>query len=277
MPLFLFLLALSFPSLFASEGVSLSHVYQKNSHLQWDLAIESLSHFPLNPTDKVLDVGSGDGKITAHIAKLVPNGVVVGLDVSKNMVNTATSLFQKSNLLFIQGTATQIPFKNQFDKIVSFSTLHWVLEQDVAINSLKESLKEGGAMLLLLYGKAPNNIGAIAEKITSLPKWSPYFPTLKKERVYFDLDEYKDLLTEANLLVTALSNKQVTYLYKDRASLTQFTKPLINFIDHLPLTLQSEFVEDFLDEMLINDPPFPDGSIGIRYSVIEAIAIKRTL
>lgn len=41
-----------------------------------------------SPGDKILDLGCGSGEVTAEIACLVrPDGVVVGVDASKDMVD----------------------------------------------------------------------------------------------------------------------------------------------------------------------------------------------
>ena len=84
------------------------------------------------------------------------------------MLTHAVSNFSKANnLLFVQGDAKSIPFKQQFDKIVCFYTLNWVIEQEQALQCFKDALKPGGSMLLILPGKSPSNLGPIVEKIVS--------------------------------------------------------------------------------------------------------------
>ena len=39
--------------------------------------------------EKILDIGCGDGKITAKVARLVPRGSTVGLDNSREMISFA--------------------------------------------------------------------------------------------------------------------------------------------------------------------------------------------
>jgi hypothetical protein len=47
-----------------------------------------LSSLGASPGDKVLDLGCGSGEVTAEIARLVrPDGIVVGVDSSEDMVN----------------------------------------------------------------------------------------------------------------------------------------------------------------------------------------------
>ncbi|MES2345148.1 MAG: class I SAM-dependent methyltransferase [Chlamydiota bacterium] len=146
----------------ASQGISLVNDYQENSSLQWNWAMESLKKFPFNENDKVLDVGCGDGKITALIAKQVTHGIVIGFDISEKMLAHASANFSSDNLLFVQGNATSIPFKKQFDKLVSFCTLHWVLKQEQALQSFRSSTTIGlelGSLVAGGYGAVKGVLG----------------------------------------------------------------------------------------------------------------------
>lgn len=87
-------------SLLNEEINCLSNNYQDHSNLQWSCAIESLKKISFNSTDKVLDVGCGDGKITAFIAKQISNGIVIGLDISKEMLVSASSHYPSSIIYY---------------------------------------------------------------------------------------------------------------------------------------------------------------------------------
>lgn len=258
----------------AGVGISLADNYQKNSGLQWDWAMDSLEYFSFNQDDKVLDVGSGDGKITALIANTVSSGSVVGLDISESMVERANGQFNLNNLEFIQGSATSIPYQNQFDKVVSFCTLHWVLDQLKALVTMRDALVENGVLLIVTPGKANNNLATLAESVAKSEKWSPYFSDFKQERVYFTLEEYRQLLQEANLTTLSLKESLNITLYKDKEALINWIKPLVNFADHLTPDQKSLFIEDIADQMILNDPPLPDGSLPVKHLKIEAIATK---
>jgi trans-aconitate 2-methyltransferase len=40
-----------------------------------------------------LDIGCGDGEITAELAKCIPNGLVVGIDSSAQMIKLSQNTF----------------------------------------------------------------------------------------------------------------------------------------------------------------------------------------
>jgi trans-aconitate 2-methyltransferase len=272
--LFITLLSLNLclRSLAASQGVTLANDYQNNSNFQWEQAMESLKKFPFNENDKVLDVGCGNGKITALIAKKIPYGIVIGLDISQEMLLHAVSNFSAENLLFLQGDAKSIPFKQQFDKLVCFYTLNWVIEQEQALQCFKDSLKPGGSLLLIVPGKAPSNLGPIVEKIIRSEKWSSYFPDYKQDRIYFTPEEYLSLLEKIQFQVQSLEVCEVITRYKDKTALIAHARPVLNMIDHLSPALQGEFIEDFL--IAQGHETFSDGSIEVRNVKIEVIAFS---
>ncbi len=268
---FLVLLA---TTLLANDGISHASAYRKNSDLQWQIAINNLEGFHFDRADFVLDVGCGDGKITDYVAEKVPDGKVIGLDISEKMIAEASSLFTKDHLSFMLGSALEIPFHNQFDKLISFNTLHWVLEQEKALQSMRSSLKEGGAALLIVPGHFPNNIGLLGEKLVNTEKWASHFPSFKRQRVYFTAEEYLDLVKKAGFQIETFEVLKGAGSYQNRAALTAWISPLLNFANHLSDDLRKEFLEEITDEMLLVDPPAPDGTINTRYVMFRIIAKK---
>lgn len=59
-----------------------SEAYTASAGFVPKLASTVLSYLSLSPADRILDLGCGNGELTAHIASLVPDGCVVGLDNS---------------------------------------------------------------------------------------------------------------------------------------------------------------------------------------------------
>lgn len=63
--------------------------YEKNSSAQERAAESVLSGLKLRGDESILDIGCGDGKVTAKIAALVPQGKVTGIDSSPEMIDFA--------------------------------------------------------------------------------------------------------------------------------------------------------------------------------------------
>ena len=97
--------------------------------------------------EKILDIGCGDGKITAEIARNVPNGSVLGIDTSEEMIAFAKMKFPNSmyhNLSFEFGNAQDLNFNNEFDVVVSFGTLHIIVDHVPVLLGIYNSLKKNG-------------------------------------------------------------------------------------------------------------------------------------
>src|SRR5262249_54133140 len=117
--------------------------YAQRSGLQKAMAAEVLVLLELEGAERVLDIGCGDGKITAEIAARVPQGEVVGVDASRDMIAFASSHFGptvRPNLRFEVADARVLPFRNEFNRVVSFNALHWIPEQDKALRSIRSAM-----------------------------------------------------------------------------------------------------------------------------------------
>src|SRR5437868_5445149 len=118
--------------------------YAKQSSLQAAMASEVLALIDLEGTERVLDVGCGDGKISAQIAAGIPRGSVIGVDPSQGMIGFASSRFPSSahpNLRFEIADARDLPFRAEFDFVVSFNALHWVPDPDAPLASIRAAMK----------------------------------------------------------------------------------------------------------------------------------------
>src|SRR4029434_2068260 len=96
--------------------------YSQRSGLQQAMAEEVLALLELEGSERVLDVGCGDGKITVEIAARVPRGTVVGVDASRDMITFAASHFGpivRPNLRFEVADARLLPLRNEFNRVVS--------------------------------------------------------------------------------------------------------------------------------------------------------------
>jgi len=67
--------------------------YAANSAVQQTWARELITQLQLRGDEHVLDVGCGDGKVTAEIARAVPRGSVTGVDASPSMIRFARKAF----------------------------------------------------------------------------------------------------------------------------------------------------------------------------------------
>lgn len=150
--------------------------YSHHSSLQAAMAAEVLSQLALKGNERVLDVGCGEGKITAQVATRCQQGAVVGVDVSHDMIRLAREQFAAPNLRFEVADARSLPFRVEFDLVVSFNALHWVPDQEIALRSIHTALVPSGRAQLRLVPAGPQkSIETFVEETRRAPEWSEYF------------------------------------------------------------------------------------------------------
>lgn len=101
----------------------------------------------LKSSDRVLDVGCGDGFWTSRIARY--GGHVTGLDPDVIGLNYARSFRRSANVTYVQGLAESLPFADRyFDKVISVSCVEHFADPLRGIAEMARVLKPGGRIAL---------------------------------------------------------------------------------------------------------------------------------
>lgn len=83
--------------------------------------------------------------------RIVKRGAdVVGIDASQAMVEAAQERGINARLM----DAYQMPFDQEFDAVFSNATLHWLLDPQAVLASIKRALKPGDVLLQSLADMA---------------------------------------------------------------------------------------------------------------------------
>lgn len=154
--------------------------YHENSTVQKSLADVLLSWHEIQPTERILDIGCGDGVVTAKLAKMAFRGQVVGIDPSEEMVALAKHTFSENvsaypNLEFRCGKAEKAHGKNQYSLITAFSCLHWVKDLKHAFQSIYDALLPQGKVLALTY-PAESPYWSLFTEVLQQSTWQQYLP-----------------------------------------------------------------------------------------------------
>jgi ubiquinone/menaquinone biosynthesis C-methylase UbiE len=106
----------------------------------------------LKPNDRVLDLGCGSGWLCRRIARLVPEGRVVGIDIAPEMVRRARAVSREhANLNFMEGAADRIPCGGgSFSKIVSVESAYYWPDPAACVGEMFRVLAKGGSAWILI-------------------------------------------------------------------------------------------------------------------------------
>jgi trans-aconitate methyltransferase len=223
--------------------------YSRQSSLQQAIAEEQLGLLDLDGTEHILDVGCGDGKITAKIAARVPHGSVLGVDPSRDMVAFASSHFGPPNLRFEVADVRRLPYRGEFDLVVSFNALHWVPEQDVALASIRAALKPGGGALLRLVPQGPRKcLEDVIEEVRQGPRWAEYFRGFQRPYVHFTPEDYGVLAERCGFRVLRLRVEDRAWDFKTREAFAAFGQAtFVEWTRRLPEGEWPAFITEVLD------------------------------
>jgi trans-aconitate 2-methyltransferase len=189
--------------------------YAQRSGLQEAMADEVLSLLDLEGQERILDIGCGDGRITAAIAARLPEGMVVGVDSSHAMISFASSRFGQSirpNVRFEIADARNLPFRNEFDLVVSFNALHWLPEQDAPLRSIRLAMKsDGAAQLRLVPTGERKSLENVIEETRLSPRWAQYFREFRDPYLHLTPEQYATVAERNGLRVREIHTEAKTW------------------------------------------------------------------
>jgi trans-aconitate 2-methyltransferase len=253
--------------------------YARHSSEQHKWARELLAKLALVPHERVLDIGCGDGKVTAEIAGSVPQGSVLGVDVSAEMIQFARHTHRKAqfpNLGFELADASHLHFDTEFDVVFSNAALHWVIDHRPVLRGIRRALTRGGRMLLQMGGEgnAAEIIAAIDE-IRALPPWNAGFHDFAFPYGFYGTVEYRHWLAEEGLRPVRIELIPKDMIHKDRDALAAWLRTTwMPYTHRVPDHMREHFIGEIITQYLSQRPPDVEGHIHVKMVRLEAEALR---
>jgi arsenite methyltransferase len=104
---------------------------------------------PLEPGERVLDLGCGAGTDTLVAAQMVgPGGRVTGIDMTPEMLAKARAAAEEmgaTNVDFVESEVEQLPFDDEsFDVVISNGVIDLIPDKDAVFSEIHRVLEPGG-------------------------------------------------------------------------------------------------------------------------------------
>jgi trans-aconitate 2-methyltransferase len=253
--------------------------YAANSSVQQAWARELITRLQLRGHEQVLDVGCGDGKVTAEIARALPRGSVMGADASAEMIAFAQQRFPSlanSNLSFQVMDARAIPFASQFDLVFSNAALHWVDDHPAFLRGAAAALKPGGRLVVSCGGKGnAHDVFLALRPEMRLKRWREFFRQVPRPYFFYAPGDYEKWLPRFGFKINALTLTPKDAIYAGGAGIATWLRTTwIPYVQRVPENLREEFIAAVTQRYLATHPPDASDTVHVRMVRLEIDAVK---
>jgi trans-aconitate methyltransferase len=250
--------------------------YKQASEHQKVWGKKLISELEFKGGERILDLGCGDGVLTAELAKFVPDGFVLGIDASESMIETARKDYAGANVRFELLDINAIDFESEFDLVFSNATLHWVKDHRKLLRNVFKALKNRGAARFQFAGDGNcSNLIRILREVTSAKDYANYFHEFDWPWYMPAVDEYCALLDEV-----AFAEKKVwsenadTYFVGAEAMTKWIDQPsLVPFLGYVVEKDRQRFRDAVVGRM-IEETIHDDGTYFEMFRRINVLARK---
>lgn len=256
-----------------------AHAYERHSEGQLKWAIELMSKIHWAGSEAVIDLGCGDGKVSAHLAERVPRGRVLGIDSASAMIDLARQKFPSErhpNLQFACMDFRDLGFDEEFDLAFSNAALHWVKEQRSVLLRVAQALRPEGRILFQMGGTGnAHQVLAIIEKLIAQKRWRPWFENFEFPYGFYNPRDYDGWAAEAGL--TILRNELIPkdMVHHGINGLAGWIRTTwLPYLDRLPLGEREIFTQTLCGEYFRHHPPDDAGRVHVSMVRLEVEAVR---
>jgi trans-aconitate 2-methyltransferase len=230
-----------------------ARTYHQVAAPQEEWGREVLARLELSGDETVLDAGCGSGRVTALLLERVPEGRVIGVDGSSQMIEHASeNLAQYSERVeLIVSDLLELELSDQVDAVFSNATFHWILDHALLFRRLFGALRPGGALEAQCGGKG--NVAEwkrVLESLQGDQRFVDYLAGMPEVSNFASVGDTRDRLERAGFEVgpTGVWLERRTVEPPDPRAFTGAVG-LSNHLVRLPAELHEEFTDAVLEAM----------------------------
>ena len=233
-----------------------------------------INELHLQGDETILDLSCGEGDLSSMIAGLVPRGRVVGIDSSDEMLKNIRNNY-KVNLKFSAMDLNGLNFREEFDLVLSYGSLHLVKDHKKLLSNCFMALKGNGTLRLNFEAHGSRN--AFIAVVTNVMhqqrfqndfadfQWPWFMPTIK---------EYESLIYSFSFADTRIWGEDEEWFFNEN-ELVDWVDGfcLAPFLSHINKMRRGIFRQQVIDEML-NKVRMPGGRFCEMLKRLNVHAIK---
>jgi SAM-dependent methyltransferase len=122
-----------------------------------------------------LDLSCGPGAFVRALAAAAPGALVVGLDISRAMLEVAEQRTKGyTNAVLVRGDAHSLPFVDgAFGGVNNAGALHAYDDPELVFREIRRVLRPGGIYVGSTFAEAPSLVGRIAARAAGIRRFEP--------------------------------------------------------------------------------------------------------
>jgi trans-aconitate methyltransferase len=173
-----------------------AETYARHARFVSDLAGPVLEWLAPQAGERVLDLGCGDGVLTAELAR---RGVsVLGIDISESLLKAAAERGVETRHMDGQN----LPFDGEFDAVFSNAALHWMSNASAVIEGVFRALKPGGRFVAEFGGHG--NVAAVTTAMRATARRRGGDAALAGPWFFPSVAVYREMLEERGFRVVRI-------------------------------------------------------------------------
>jgi trans-aconitate methyltransferase len=249
--------------------------YKQASTHQKEWGVQLIAELGLEGHERVLDLGCGDGVLTAVLADSLPKGAVVGVDASRGMLDSALKN-QRDNLVFELKDIQALDFTAEFDLVFSNASLHWVKDHRLLLEAVYKALKPDGRVRFSFAGSGncPTFIKVVREYM-QIPQYRRYFENFAWPWFMPDAEEYAALLHSTPFKNSRVWTGNADRYFPDAAAMTAWLdQPCLVPFKQVLQPPGRTFFRDLVVEKVLAEAKQPDGRYFEKFVRLNVSAQK---
>jgi len=233
--------------------------YAKASAHQKEWGASIVEGLGFEGTERVLDLGCGDGVITSQIAELLPQGDVVGIDASQGMIDVAREK-ERHNLRFILKDIDFLDFIDEFDLVFSNAALHWVKDHNRLLRNVQQALRAGGKIRFNFAADGNcSSFFKVVREAMAMEKFMAYFSGFQWPWYMPTVNEYQTVADRSGLRNGKVWGENADRFFPDAQTMVKWVDqpslvPFLSFVaEGDKEKFRSFVVNRMIDETQQND------------------------
>ena len=226
--------------------------YEQASSHQKEWGAKLIADLELKGSERVLDLGCGDGSLSVQIAELLPKGSALGIDASQGMIDAALPK-AKENLHFRLLDINDLDLVEQFDVVFSNAALHWVKDHAKLFHYVRRALRPNGRVRFNFAGDGNcSNFFTVIREAMTLAPYAGYFKLFQWPWYMPAVDEYSALAHSVGFRSVKVWGENADRYFPDIDTLKRWIDlpSLVPLLPYIPKEQQATFREIVINRMI---------------------------